>query len=967
MASLTSYATSINYTPGTNFESSSNICKSWDDLNNLKNSNGVAQCRNPNNTSTPTIAGRNGTYKKPAPLDFTGFNFDTTGMYNVEKVIVHYTHGKFINNGYYPEFGGATISLINTNTNSQVGTAVPAAEDINHGTSNTLTFTGVTIDQLNNITLRIAYPSNTSTTPGRIFLKDVYLEVVYNENVSVVLTGKFNKTPVNVDDTSTVTVTAKKTGNYAYNSNIQIILPEGLEFVSSELNTISVVPGLSNNQIINWHPEFSELNNVSQTISFTVRATTTGTKTITVKETTLNTTYSFSQQVNKIKYTVWTDITQRRLALTEDREHIFHVDIKADNPQIKSTTITIDLTGINGIDYAELMTNEYITLLRYENKKFTITYDQPVNKVVRFTFKRCAWNTSDTYTMQVRINNETPISYNYVVNPRVMGDLSFTWYKLPDYYLEDMGDGISYTVGCHGKLILTSEDYNVTDGGDNLRIGVYNGTKEDMYQNYDPNANEETLTIDEEKFLAQTQWCVEQATTEGVDQAVSFILNENNPVVFVYSYTYVNDPLTQIAKYNFTEPYLVETSIYQTNEANGYRAIVPHPAKAVLNDTKWAVCTIPDFQEAVPIAADKWLDGGILTDKVAIHGLMIQFDYVIDNRCIIEAELRHGDETGVRTVLLNKGKGTATIGNAYDLFDFRIGDFIDDPTGFEIRLTEQNNFETDVKPQINNVRIIVYYVPIAKCRYGFSIDGERSEWYGIYLLPGYEPHMATDNDKSEYHVDGTDETIINRLNIDPKQLEFEIKVPGCLIEENIPQIDKIVDLFTNERERYSNKPIPKHIVFDILPDRQYEFVRIEEFDDEFEGSTYKAKIKLYIPSGTSYNIESTITGGEGYNPSNTTVKPVVTARCDTRGQVTVTESYMNQYMHVENSQLRVGDTVTFDCINRRVYIGDNTDVLNTTDITNSLDFNSSWFKIKGRYSFTGVGSTVLTVEYYPRR
>lgn len=967
MTSQIRYATVVEYPAGTvfGFENGSNY-KSWDDLNNLKNENGVAQCRNPDNTETPTIAGRNGTYKRPAPIEFSNFNFDTDNMYNVEKIIVHYTHGKFINNGYYPEFGGATFTLVGTNTDSQTGTAIPAVDNNNNGKSYTLTFTGVSINQLNTMSLRIAYPANTSTTPGRIKLSNVYIEVVYNENVSMVLSGKFNKSPVNINTTSTVTVSAKKTGTMTYNSEIEINLPEGLQYVSSE-TPLTVTNGISNNQVLKWNPSYPATNNSIQTITFTVRATTTGTKKITLTEKKLGTTYSFTQVVNKINYIVWTDITQRRLALTEDREAIFHVDVKGDNPTVESTRITIDLTGINNIDYAELLTHPDITLLQYENKKFTITYDQPVNKVVRFTFKGCVWNTSDTYTMTVRVNNETPIQYHYVVNPRVMGDLSFTWYKLPDYYIQDMGDGISYTFGAKGKLLFTSDDYNITDGGDNLRLGVYNGTKQDMYIDYDPMVDEETLTVDEEKFLAQVQWCTDIATSDGVDQAVSFVLNENNPVIMVYSFTYVNDPLTQVAKYNFTDPYIVETEIYNTNEANGFRAIVPHPARALRGDTSWAICQIPSLHESVPVALDQWLDGGLLTDSIAIHGFMIQFDYVCDNKCMIEVQLKKGNREGVRTLLLNKGKGTASIGNAYDLFDFSIGDFIQDTKNFEVKIKEINNFSTVVNPQINNARLTVYYIPIAKCRYGFSIDGERSEWYGIYLMPDFEPHMSTDNDKSEYHVEGTDETIVNRLNIDPKQLEFEIKVPNCLIEESIAQIDKIVDLFTNERELYSNKPIPKHIIFDILPDRQYEFVRVDEFDDEFEGATYKAKIKLYIPMGTSYNIESTITGGEGYNGSNTVVKPIVTARCDSQGQVTVTESYMNQYMHVENSAIKVGDIVTFDCIHQVVKIGETAQVTDITDITSSLDFNSSWFKIKGRYSFTGVNSTVLTVEYYPRR
>ena len=64
MATQTSYANNIDYPAGTVFgyQNGSNY-KSWDDLDNLKTAGGIAQCRNPNNTETPTIAGRNGTYK----------------------------------------------------------------------------------------------------------------------------------------------------------------------------------------------------------------------------------------------------------------------------------------------------------------------------------------------------------------------------------------------------------------------------------------------------------------------------------------------------------------------------------------------------------------------------------------------------------------------------------------------------------------------------------------------------------------------------------------------------------------------------------------------------------------------------------------------------------------------------------------------------------------------------------------
>lgn len=968
MAVQTSYAKIIDYAPGTVFgiENGSNY-KSWDDLNNLKEANKRAQCRNPDNTSTPTIAGRNGTYKRPAPIQLDGFTFDTSNMYNVEKVVVHYTSGKWINNGYYPEFAGATFTLLGANVSSQVGRPVPAVNSNNQGTEYTLTFTGVSVEQLNNLALRIAYPANSATTPGRIFLSDIYLEVHYNENTSIILNGQINKSPVLVGEESILTVTAKKGGQQAYTADIEITLPSGVEYLETVTSgaTITQSSNVNHQTVLHWKPSFTALANVSSQLQVKIKASSTGTKKFNVKEVVLGSSYDFSQIVNQIKYNVTTNIMDKRLNLTEDREASFYVRVTSDTPRDVETTISIDVTGVNSIDYAELMTNQYVNILNYENKKFTIQYTQPKGKAVDFIFKRCVWRIADNYELTVKINTEANQVFSYTVNPKLFGDICFSYFALPRYYTLDMAGGISYTISTLGTLILNSNDYNIFDGGTNYRIGVYNNVTEGVFTSTGDGKGE---IIDEEAFLENVQWSTNIATTNGVEQAVSFNYNSDYPVIFVYSFTYVNDPVGQVCRYNFTEPYLVESAIFNdSSQSDGYRSIVPHPAHALLGDEMWAVCTIPSERSAVPVALSDWLDGGLFDDNIAIHGLTFMFDYVVDNDCMIEVELRLDDRIGTRTLLLRKGKGTATLGNAYDLFDFKIGEFLEAKNNFEIYIREVNNFSTTVKPQINNARLTINYVQIAKCKYGFSIDGERSEWYGIYLLPDFEPHFATNNDKSEYHVEGTDETIINRLNIDPKDLKINIKVPNCTIDESIPQIDKIVDLFTNERELYSNKPIPKHIVFDIMPDRQFEFVRVKEFDDEWEGASYLATIELYIPMGTSYNINSTVTGGEGYLGSNTMVKPIVSVRCDSKGSVTVDESYLNQYMHVESTLLDVGDIVTFDSIQRKVYIGNPSNIDTVTDITSNLDFNSSWFKIKGRYSFNSSNGTILTVEYYARR
>ena len=249
------------------------------------------------------------------------------------------------------------------------------------------------------------------------------------------------------------------------------------------------------------------------------------------------------------------------------------------------------------------------------------------------------------------------------------------------------------------------------------------------------------------------------------------------------------------------------------------------------------------------------------------------------------------------------------------------------------------------------------------CGFGFTVDGESSRDYGFRVIEIHAP-FSTNHEKSEYKVTGTDTTIINRLNIDSKEIKLKIAIDRCSYDEKIYLIDKLVEMFTNERELRSNKPIPKELIFENINDRQFPFVRVKEFDEEYKGANYYATITLDIPSGTSYAIDKTITGPTGAAPSTIVLSPDIFYFSDTVGEMVIYEESLNQEFIVQSPQIQVNDTIYLDTANRRVYVQKQS---GDVDITGSVDYNSQWFKIKGEYSFVSETGSITSVEYHLRR
>ena len=947
--------------------------KRWDNLDNLSSANGTAYCRNPS-SSSPLVAGRNGTYRQPCPIDFRDFGFNIDTDLSIEKVVVHYQHQTFENNGYYAGFGGATVTLLGTNISSKTGNSVPSTLS-----SDSVTFYGVTVNELNssNFGVRFAYPSNSATTPGRIELKDFYVEVFTNiDGINISLNSEWSENPVTVGGDGVVRFTVRKTSDAAYTPQIRIEFPLGIEQggVNDGSGNYDYITedweqyGDYERSIIVWEPHLPATSNSTSTamveflfdataVSETINVSGVDVRACTMTDTITHTTYMNKVTVEYPRIELKTNFFKNKVSFPAGRNNGgIYFEVNSNDPTGVMKEVYIDFGTGNTITNIDAIRNT-------SGVRSVTTYNNNTRIRVRVPHNAqglripIIFNPSrdGEYTLNAYITDEgssmiirgTQINYTYLVRPSTLTSLGFTRLLVSDEWVGNLESGYNYTVGSMCQVELLNDGYSVFDYGNNFRLGVFN-TSGDV--------------TDEDEFLAGVIWSDNAAGTTLSEQKVTFKYDANYPLYLVWSDTYLNDALASHSVFHFSEPLMVESQYYESTASVGHTF---YPVKALLDNTEYSHARMyPSIPETMPIAVNGWSDGGLFTQNISPLGMTILMDYATSVPVMIRCELYIDDNhVGYRDITVQEGQGRVQFGSAYDLFGLKPSDFVNSNFNFEARISVLNIYELRGLVEINNLRCIMNYIYRETCGFGVIVDGENSRDYGFKLIE-ITPTWSTNNEKQEYKVTGTDNTVINRLNIDPKDIKLRVMVASCKYNENVYLIDKLVELFTNERELRSNKPIPKDLIFEHMPDRRFPFVRVKEFDGEYKGANYYADITLEIPSGTSYDVTRTVTGPNGRASANIVISPDIYYLSNTDGELLIYESSFEQEFLVQNSRIRDGSTIHIDTENRRVYLEDtNGDI----DITASVDYNSNWFKLKGEYSFTSSTGIVTSVEYYVRR
>jgi len=363
-------------------------------------------------------------------------------------------------------------------------------------------------------------------------------------------------------------------------------------------------------------------------------------------------------------------------------------------------------------------------------------------------------------------------------------------------------------------------------------------------------------------------------------------------------------------------------------------------------------------------------------DKFALQGLTIKFDYNAAAPCSVAGKIITGnDKTGLRTVSLKEGGGTAEIGGVFDLFGLKYDDYKEFGR-IQIDLNIMNPYQNDVYVDISNIRVEVNYIILDGTDWKrFWINGESNEYYQCFLK-NMVIYGGPNNEVEIFNVEGNDIHVAYRQNIVPKEIELEFDIDACNFNDGSLLLQRAARWFANNRTKY-NRPIPNTIEFEQFPDRVFDYVMEDSIEEEItEGGTYECKVKLLVPSGTMRTKEPVITNSTGVNSGVAKVLPKLQILATSK-EISLTETVSRQNFSIrpfigpDNVGIEEGDIVILNSETRKATklhkIGENN--YNSVDITRFIDFDSEWFVFNpgNEFNISGNGSCIVqTVEFFER-
>lgn len=946
--SITAYASNVGYSSEYTFNKAP--WKHWDDLENLK-SNNVAYCVKKGNG---TIATRSGTYNTPAPIVLKDFKFDIAQGTIIEKVIVHYAHQKFNASrtqaeATFPIFAGPKITLLGTGQ-TKTGNAVPTSY-----TQNTLEFTGVTAEQVNSADfgLKFEYPINNSTNTGRMCLGNVFIELVVKTPTLILEATTTNNKPI-INETISVNFNIQRKDNITYNPEIEIEIPDGLTYKSSTGHGTATL----SSKTLKWISSFEGRNKNTLTVQFLCNSE--GTHTLAMHDTLSDNNYELKINVQAYTISASTTLNSNNKPIVVHDTLNYNVILKTNTKEeITFSEVCIELP--KNITVPPKTDRQIWNLTTSTQiKLFNVKIKNSLTIPITATFNEAALGTQTINIKRTSTSNEeTLLVTPLLIQSDSYQTLSFTRIKVPDEYTEAMGDGKTYRLMDVCRHIIDESSINLTDWRNNVRVGIYNS-----YEAF----TDEMIGYPDD-FMLFVQWADKISTKKYTEYYLDFKYDAEYPLYLVFSHDYAGNPLYDKIHFEFSQPILVEKQYWGTID---YFKKYPVPVKALCNNTDYGVVTLSKLTDTAPVICYDW--NGIEPFKdtdVAIRGIILTMEYNVSEDVELQVTISadgHNDVKGYRNITLKKGSGTATLGGRFNLFGLTPHQLRGKVQQLTAEVVINNPYGNTSRVEIRNLRLNLNYIEIPETPYGFSIDGERGEEYGIWFTNMKKYNLGTKNEIEEYNVTGTDKTIVNRMNIKPKEIEIQLAIDECELKDALELADDVIaKLFTNRRNILTNKPYERWIIFDHMPYKRYYWIRKDEIDDEVgEDGVYYATITLYISRGTAEVIPVVQTGSAGETEGLVSVEPLIHLLSNVDGQLQLTEAVTEQNMLIKSDYIKKGARITVDNENRKVgVIPAGSDTLRL--ITNDVDFSTTWFKVRGEYQFQSSTAVITDVRYHDRR
>jgi len=475
----------------------------------------------------------------------------------------------------------------------------------------------------------------------------------------------------------------------------------------------------------------------------------------------------------------------------------------------------------------------------------------------------------------------------------------------------------------------------------------------------------------QEIFTNAEYWSDNIAGLNSMNEVTAlFTYNKDYPLYILITGDYPEGAPTQNS-IQYLEPCIIEEDEYEQRLQNGQYP-VPIENTITYEDSSEIVLDAYNISDTI-VFYDLPLDDNYGTDtEKAIRGIELVGNIEQSDRLTLYAKLKSPTgESRQRSIIINDydtnldSNNKFHIGGNGDLWGFNTLE-ITHLEDWEIEFSISNNLEeTSSSINFNQIQLILYIETVQPQNITAYINGEDIRYYGVFLTDVNIPEgLQTETDYLK--VDGTDTNDAYRQNITSKEITLEFDLgEDCDLEANTLSRREFAKLLVNDRDEY-NRPIPKRIEFSHYPDVYWEYIMEEAIEDKIEiGSYTDGKVKLTIPSGTSYDKETTVTSNTGYVNGLATINPVIYVR-PTDEVITVRETVTGQEFHIGYTGGWQNKILEIDCINKNVWLLENEEDNEPVNLNQYVDWNSSWFRLKGEYNFIGINCVVRTVEIRER-
>lgn len=878
-----------------------NRTATWSNLSNLEVSDSqYANCSNISNSNDPN--------SKPATLYITDFGFDIPVGASITHIRVGYKDyysGNLIMssplirvlNGYGSAYGGVV-----QNQNNSV-------EKIISRDNNQLTAEQV---NTNDFGVSFEYPTNNGNI-GNLYLDYVWIEIEYSLP-SYFLNIVSDTDTVSVGETFNVTIDLKNNNpdNFGdYVASINLYLPESVEFVRkiSGKGTIS--------QDLKWH---TLLSNTVSTITFECRAVNEDPSTI----------ISAEERVTGAMNTTKISILDVAINFTCNIP-----DYVAVGDTITFTVKGTTTARTSSLIYVSCELPECLTFVSDDGDAYyvpedeEITFDFGNDGVGECEFTCTVLDDPGDYNLTLTYNN----TFNFPFT--VLSEITFPYYtkiQLDNNTLDLMEDGVTYTISSYMKILERTVSETVGNGPFNYRMIVTQDISDTTEY------IKSTMLTETEKYIRKD---------------VTFTYETGKPVYILFTGGYDTNELLDIL---FTEPQVIETSYF---EGLMERGLFPKPLHNILSDVNNAHVTIPAGEQTGKIRLSD-IDWSGFTDlkDIIIHEIKVMFFTANNLPIIASAKLITTDQTVERSEIIDVSENNITIGEDYDIWNMK-HENLDKLTDLEIELEIKNTYNYPVNVDLRNFYIQFKYIELENANaVGFSIDGDHSKYYGIFMNDR-DLGLGFNSTVKEHREDGSDNVISYLQNVKSKTITLEWVIQACTMDEAVILSDKFTKLITTTRTR-NNKPIPKKLRFDDLPGRYWEYICEDEIDWD-PNSNHKCKVKLTVPRGVAERENEKVSGATGYIESITKVQPIILLNARNNENITITDTITGQTLTIRDNTILTGDTIQINCKNRTVerIVG-----INSMDITSSVDLNSDFFSLTEDYDFDCKNTAVVQSVRY---